>query len=87
MDQLIDACCTTWKRRDAEGVVTGNNDADGVYLLDWVRRHFPDRAAHRTRTRLAQWRQRVEENVANIDNLGNVHRHHVVELRPGQREG
>ena len=26
--------------------VTGNNDADGVFLLHWVRKNFPARAAH-----------------------------------------
>jgi MoaA/NifB/PqqE/SkfB family radical SAM enzyme len=44
VDLLIGAC---WQRmqdgRPCE-FVTGNNDADGVYLLKWVERRFPDRA-------------------------------------------
>lgn len=54
-------------------VVTGNNDADAVYFLDWVKRHFPERAAH-IQAKLAQWGGNASGvNVANIDNLGNVH--------------
>jgi len=53
--------------------VTGNNDADGVYLLFWVQRHFPDLADH-VRAKLAQWGGNASGvNVANIDNLGHVH--------------
>jgi len=53
--------------------VTGNNDADGVYLLHWVRRHFPEREPH-LRAKLAQWGGNASGvNVANIDNIGNVH--------------
>lgn len=53
--------------------VTGNNDADGVYLLFWVRRRFPDLAAH-VGAKLAQWGGNASGvNVANIDNLGHVH--------------
>lgn len=53
--------------------VTGNNDADGVYLLFWVRRRFPELAAH-VGAKLAQWGGNASGvNVANIDNLGHVH--------------
>jgi heme d1 biosynthesis radical SAM protein NirJ len=53
--------------------VTGNNDADGVYLLFWVREHFPEMEDH-IRARLAHWGGNASGvNVANIDNLGNVH--------------
>jgi heme d1 biosynthesis radical SAM protein NirJ len=53
--------------------VTGNNDADGVYLLFWVQRRFPERAEH-VRAKLAQWGGNASGvNVANIDNLGTVH--------------
>ncbi|MBS4097641.1 MAG: heme d1 biosynthesis radical SAM protein NirJ [Sulfuricella sp.] len=73
MDLLFDTC---WRYRQ-EGrhneFVTGNNDADGVYLLHWVRRHFPEREAH-IRAKLEQWGGNSSGvNVANIDNLGNVH--------------
>jgi len=53
--------------------VTGNNDADGVYLLFWVREHFPHLESH-IRAKLAQWGGNSSGvNIANIDNLGNVH--------------
>jgi heme d1 biosynthesis radical SAM protein NirJ len=73
MDLLFERC---WRDvrdgRDTE-FVTGNNDADGVYLLEWVRRRFPERADH-VRAKLVQWGGNASGvNVANIDNLGNVH--------------
>ena len=58
--------------RDRE-YVTGNNDADGVYLWHWVRTRFPDKADH-LYAKLVQWGGNASGvNVANIDNLGNVH--------------
>jgi len=54
--------------------VTGNNDADGVYLLRWARRHVPGLDEARLRESLAAWGGNSSGvNVANIDNLGNVH--------------
>ncbi|MGE0876779.1 MAG: heme d1 biosynthesis radical SAM protein NirJ [Burkholderiales bacterium] len=58
--------------------VTGNNDADGVYLLHWARRHvpahLPDWDGASLRAALAAWGGNASGvNVANIDNLGNVH--------------
>lgn len=53
--------------------VTGNNDADGVYLLHWVAKHLPQ-ALEATQARLRAWGGNASGvNVANIDNLGNVH--------------
>ncbi|MEJ1356369.1 MAG: heme d1 biosynthesis radical SAM protein NirJ [Candidatus Sedimenticola sp. (ex Thyasira tokunagai)] len=53
--------------------VTGNNDADGVYLLHWVRKHFPEQAEH-INAKLAQWGGNSSGvNISNIDNQGNVH--------------
>ncbi len=53
--------------------VTGNNDADGAYFLLWAAQRFPDRAGH-LRAKLEQWGGNASGvNVANIDNLGNVH--------------
>jgi heme d1 biosynthesis radical SAM protein NirJ len=58
--------------RDRE-YVTGNNDADGVYLWHWARKRFSDRAGH-LYAKLVQWGGNASGvNVANIDNLGNVH--------------
>jgi heme d1 biosynthesis radical SAM protein NirJ len=73
MDLLFEAC---WRHLDAgrpKEFVSGNNDADGVYLLHWVRERFPERAAH-LEAKLAQWGGNASGvNVANIDNLGKVH--------------
>lgn len=53
--------------------MTGNNDADAVYFLLWLRRHFPDREVD-LRQRLVEWGGNSSGcGVANIDNLGNVH--------------
>jgi len=73
MDQVFDRC---WRQIEAgrpKEFVTGNNDADAVYLLQWVRRNFPAREAH-LRAKLVQWGGNSSGvNIANIDNLGNVH--------------
>jgi heme d1 biosynthesis radical SAM protein NirJ len=73
MDLLFERCWDYVQRGVHKEFVTGNNDADGVYLLFWVRKHFPQLEAH-MRARLAQWGGNSSGvNIANIDNLGNVH--------------
>jgi heme d1 biosynthesis radical SAM protein NirJ len=73
MDLLFDKCWEYTSRGLHKEFVTGNNDADGVYLLYWVRQHFPEKDAH-MRAKLAQWGGNSSGvNIANIDNLGNVH--------------
>jgi heme d1 biosynthesis radical SAM protein NirJ len=73
MDLLFDTCWDYHQRGLEKEFVTGNNDADGVYFLLWVRKHFPEKEAH-IRAKLAQWGGNASGvNVANIDNLGNVH--------------
>jgi heme d1 biosynthesis radical SAM protein NirJ len=65
--------------RDAidEEYVTGNNDADGPYLLQWLRRWHPEMHARwhgALRDHLVAWGGNSSGvNVANIDNLGQVH--------------
>ncbi len=73
MDQLFARCYEDVRAgRDTE-YVTGNNDADGVYLLHWIKRHRPDRYRD-MRQRLVQWGGNASGvNIANIDNIGNVH--------------
>ncbi len=73
MDLLI-ARAWDWAQGGREiEVVTGNNDADAVYLLHWAERMTRDRVPH-LRARLAQWGGNSSGvNIANIDNLGNVH--------------
>lgn len=73
LDLLFD---TAWQaacegRRDE--FVTGNNDADGAYLLQWVQRRLP-RLAQALRQHLVAWGGNASGvHVANIDNLGTVH--------------
>ncbi len=73
MEQLFEACLR-WEQNGLEHeIVTGNNDADAVFFLHWVRAQFPDRADH-VQAKLEQWGGNSSGvNVANIDNLGNVH--------------
>ena len=75
--QAMDLLFETAHRWALEGadfeVVTGNNDADGVYLLHWARRHYPEQL-DRLRERLRRWGGNSSGvHIANIDNLGNVH--------------
>ncbi|THF57223.1 heme d1 biosynthesis radical SAM protein NirJ [Pseudothauera rhizosphaerae] len=73
MDLLFDTCLERERRGLPHEFVTGNNDADGVYLLHWVAKRFPQHAS-RTVLRLLQWGGNASGvNVANIDNLGTVH--------------
>ncbi len=73
MDLLFDTCRDYAERGLDKEFTTGNNDADGVYFLYWVRKHFPEKAEH-IRAKLTQWGGNSSGvNVANIDNLGNVH--------------
>jgi heme d1 biosynthesis radical SAM protein NirJ len=73
MDLLFDTCWRNLQAGIPKEFVTGNNDADGVYLLCWVRKNFPHLENH-IRARLEQWGGNASGvNVANIDNLGNVH--------------
>jgi heme d1 biosynthesis radical SAM protein NirJ len=74
MDLLFD---TAWRQIQAgrpREYVTGNNDADGVYLLQWARSRFPARVVAGLEERLRRWGGNASGvNVANIDNLGHVH--------------
>lgn len=73
MDIMIERAWNDAKAGGNREFVTGNNDADGVYLLFWVRRHYPHLADH-IRLKLAQWGGNSSGvNIANIDNLGIVH--------------
>ncbi len=73
MDRLFDACWRLLEAGTPKEFVTGNNDADAVYLLHWVRRRIPAREKA-LRASLAQWGGNASGvGVANIDNLGNVH--------------
>jgi len=73
MDLLFDHAWADAIALGAREYVSGNNDADGVYLLKWVEQRYP-RWAGDLRARLEAWGGNASGvNVANIDNLGNVH--------------
>ncbi len=73
MDLLFERCWEDIQAGRNSEYVTGNNDADGVYLLQWVKQRMPERYDY-MRRRLAQWGGNSSGvNIANIDNLGNVH--------------
>jgi len=73
MDRLFETALVYAERGDNKEFVTGNNDADGVYLLQWVRKNYPDSAEHIAK-KLRQWGGNSSGvNIANIDNLGIVH--------------
>ncbi len=68
---LKEALADAREGRDRE-FVTGNNDADGVYLYQWAQQQFPDQAEH-IRQYLEAWGGNASGlHIANIDNLGNV---------------
>jgi heme d1 biosynthesis radical SAM protein NirJ len=73
MRGLFEAAWSYVDRGIEKEFVTGNNDADGVFLYHWVKDRFPHAADH-IRAKLVQWGGNASGvNVANIDNLGNVH--------------
>jgi Fe-coproporphyrin III synthase len=73
LDLLFDTAWLDAANGGTQEFVTGNNDADGVYLLKWVTRRLPRRAADVERELVAWGGNASGVNVANIDNLGNVH--------------
>ncbi|MCP3688526.1 MAG: heme d1 biosynthesis radical SAM protein NirJ [Gammaproteobacteria bacterium] len=73
MDLLFETCWQDAQTGQRREFVTGNNDADGVYLLHWARRKLPEHvdALHQ---QLVRWGGNASGvNIANIDNLGTVH--------------
>ena len=73
MDEIFDRAWRYVLRGEEREFVTGNNDADGVYFLRWVQDRFPGAAPH-VREKLEAWGGNASGvNIANIDNLGNVH--------------
>lgn len=73
MDLLFDRALEDAAKGRGTEFVTGNNDADGVYLLHWVERLFPEQTEH-IKAKLIQWGGNSSGvNIANIDNQGRVH--------------
>ncbi len=73
MDLLFETCWQDVQSGKQREFVTGNNDADGVYLLHWAKQHIPEHVESLTR-QLKRWGGNASGvSIANIDNLGNVH--------------
>ena len=73
LDALFDKAWTAAVAGQPLEFVTGNNDADAVYLMLWVRRHLPQ-WADALHARLRAWGGNASGlHVANIDNIGHVH--------------
>ncbi|WP_050528098.1 heme d1 biosynthesis radical SAM protein NirJ [Pseudorhodobacter aquimaris] len=74
MDLLMDRAWEAVQAGDAFEVVTGNNDADAVYFLQWAEARFaPEKIAH-LRTHLEAWGGNSSGlGVGNIDPQGKVH--------------
>ena len=73
LNLLFNRCWSELQQGIVREYVTGNNDADGPYMLQWAERNVPDQV-EALRQRLVQWGGNSSgQNVANIDNLGNVH--------------
>lgn len=74
LNDLIDRAWVAVAEDQPLEIVTGNNDADAVWFLRWVRKNFDaDRAAH-VAEHLAAWGGNSSGlGVANIDPQGKVH--------------
>lgn len=73
MDLLFDTCWNDVIKGKHREFVTGNNDADGVYLLLWIRKNLPQHA-DQVEAMLNNWGGNASGvNISNIDNIGNVH--------------
>ena len=73
MDLMFETCWQDVQAGIKREFVTGNNDADGVYLLQWAARHLPEHV-EALRRQLLRWGGNSSGvNIANIDNLGTVH--------------
>lgn len=73
MDVLFDEAWRCMNQGIEREFVTGNNDADGVYFLFWVQKHFPEKVEH-IKAKLEEWGgNSTGVGISNIDNLGFVH--------------
>lgn len=74
LDLLIDRAWQAASQDAPLDIVTGNNDADAVYLLRWAERHFDPARVANLRAHLEAWGGNSSGlGVANIDTLGRVH--------------
>ncbi|MCU7813136.1 MAG: heme d1 biosynthesis radical SAM protein NirJ [Candidatus Thiodiazotropha sp. (ex Notomyrtea botanica)] len=73
MDLLFSTCWEDVQQGRQREFVTGNNDADGAYMLLWAEKHLPQHY-QRLHQMLNRWGGNASGvNIANIDNEGRVH--------------
>ncbi len=73
MDLLFDTCWNLIESGRPKEFVTGNNDADAIYLMQWMQKNHPQHIERLT-AMLQRWGGNASGvNISNIDNLGNVH--------------
>ncbi len=73
MTRLIEKAWEDVLAESSKEYVTGNNDADGIYLLQWVRENMPEKAGY-LEDMLERWGGNASGvNIGNIDNTGKVH--------------
>lgn len=73
MELLFKTCWNDVLTDRKREFVTGNNDADGVYLLLWIKKHLPEHTKQ-IETLLQRWGGNASGvNISNIDNTGQVH--------------
>jgi len=73
MDLLFERVLEEQRNGRETEFVTGNNDADGVYMLLWVKKYFPEQYEHIHQKLVNGGGNSSGVNVANIDNEGTVH--------------
>ena len=74
LDLLIDRAWIAASEGRPLDIVTGNNDADAVYMLHWAGRHFDAAQVAHLRDHLEAWGGNSSGlGVANIDPQGRVH--------------
>jgi radical SAM protein with 4Fe4S-binding SPASM domain len=74
MVDLIDRAWVAVAEDQPLEIVTGNNDADAVFFLAWVRRNFDAKRAAQVEAHLRAWGGNSSGlGVANIDPQGRVH--------------
>lgn len=73
MDLMFQTCWDDVQAERKREFVSGNNDADGVYLLHWAQRHLPEHVPALKKQLLRWGGNSSGVNIANIDNLGTVH--------------